>query len=879
MPSLVDPAIEVPISTLPAQTLAIAQKHLRRFNSAVAGSIADWAQVSIAPTARYIHDPGYQAGNVPAYAEFKLLGTPVPGRPQQANGYILVSLTEEDYPVAEFSTSGDTKTDRVPAIVGAGPVKKFMRFGPAYVVGEDASGGQMISLGTAPLKFVGALPTGPVATFEGETFPIAPPGKPSINATAFANYAELKADFQKNPERIRIRTQRNIDTAAAWRLAKGIFNPPLHVNVGQTTQFLTGKIFVDADEVGMRPVETIRILALPKGGIQVTGASVGSVLVRLQEQSGAVDFYTITVSAPPPTQPLHPVSIVRDAPLIKTYWAAGTGWTGDQRQYDQLSNPAWCPLDGCGPTAVAMLLGWWDANGVPSAFYRLKSGHGDAHNFRFEYESLRDQDAPKSTSGADDQAIVVPLYDDLTNLSNTICFATTDQGATPPDQLVSAFQEYVARIHDPIPSPNNEFGQEFVGCYYSYAHVPAPGGATDWKHSGKLLVKGIQDGVPGVTGIGLVAWDLHYPLAYAYVLTQQQNGNDLEDVADYFECNMGWGPGHPPEYHNARDVWFGLAARFSQNTRPISPNDIIAATFTAPDRVDVFTRKTGTGFQRTSSPTPKNNGWPEPWIDLPNGQFLSGPAACVSRKFNLFGTTPQVLQVFGRGTDNKIYRGHSPNNGTSYDDAWDPIGEGTFTSSPAACVSADGLSLHIFGRGGDNKIWRAHSYDGGNNYDAEWTNVGDGIFDSGPAACISADGKSLHVFGRGTDNHIWRAHSYDGGTNWDAEWAVVGVGTYTSSPAAALSSDGKSLHIFARGGDNRFYRCHSYDGGTNWDADGAVLGDGVFVSAPAVAMSPDGKEIHLFGVGTDLRVYHAFSLDGGNTWPLLWAPIDGATAY
>ena len=368
MPSLVDPAIEVPISTLPSQTVAIAQKHLQAFTNAVAGSVSDWAQVSIAPTARYVHDPGYQAGNVPAYAEFKLLGTPVPGRPEQANGYILVSLTEEDYPVAEFSTSGETKTDRVPTVVGAGPIKKFMRFGPAYVVGEDAAGSQLTALGTAPLKFAGALATGPVVTFEGETFPIAPSGKPTINATAFANYAELKADFQKNPERIRIRTQRSIDTTAAWRLAKGIFNPPLRINIGQTTQFLTDKIFVDADEVGMRPVETIRISALPKGGIQVTGVTAGSVLVRLQEQSGAVDFYTITVSAPPPTPPLHPV--VRDAPLIKTYWAAGTGWTGDQRQYDQLSNPAWCPLDGCGPTALAMLLGWWDANGVPSALDR-----------------------------------------------------------------------------------------------------------------------------------------------------------------------------------------------------------------------------------------------------------------------------------------------------------------------------------------------------------------------------------------------------------------------------------------------------------------------------------------------------------------------------
>lgn len=872
MANLVDPSVEVLVGNLPPQVTNIAQKHLQSFVNASAGAIHEWEQVSIAPAARYLCDPGHQAGELPAYVEFGVVGAA-----KEACGYILVSLTEEDYPVAEFSTSGATKTDRLPAAAGAGTIKKFMRFGPAYIVGEDAAGGRMTALGTAPLIFTGPLPSGPVVQSEGDTFDGVVPQRSAIGATVAANYPDLKADFQKNPERIRIRTKRSLDTAAAWRLAKGVFNPPLQLNVGQTAEFLSGKVFVAAVEVGMRPVETMRILPLPKGGIQVTGASPGSVIVRLQEQGGAVDFYTVTVSAAAQTG--APVIVPRDAPLIKTYWQAGSGWAGDQRQYDQLSNPSWCPLDGCGPTAMAMLLGWWDANGVPSAFYRLTSGAGDAHNFRFNYESLRDQDAPKDTYGAGNQAIVVPVYNDLHNLSNTICFATTDQGATPPDQLVSAFQEYVGRIVNPLPSPNNEFGQGFVSCYYSAAHVLAPGGETDWEHSGKLLVKGIQNGVPGVTGIGLVAWDLHYPLAYGYVLTQQQNGNQLEDVADYFKCNMGWGPGSPPEYHNARDVWFGLSARFSQKTRPISPNDIIAATFTSPDRVDVFTRKAKALFQRTSSPNARNDGWLGSWSELPAGLFLSGPAACVSTGISLLGASPITLQVFGRGSDNRIYRGHSPDNGQTYDDAWDPVGLGTFNSSPAACMSADGKSLHVFGRGMDNRIWRAHSYDGGGNWDVEWAPMGEGVFESGPAACVSANGQSLHIFGRGMDRRIWRAHSYDGGNNWDVLWAAVGAGTFTSSPAACVSADGQSLHIFGRGDDDRIWRAHSYDGGNNWDVEWAVMGEGVFTSAPAVAMSANGQEIHVFGVGLDARVYRAFSLDGGNSWPLQWEPIDGSTVF
>ncbi|MDQ2925818.1 MAG: hypothetical protein M3R43_09720, partial [Acidobacteriota bacterium] len=755
MPSLIDPSVEVAVSSLASFVLDVANKHVRGFSNAVQGSVHDWARVSIAPTARYVHDPAHLGGKEPAYVELRMIGPAVVGAPEQTRGYILVSLTEEDYPIPEFSTSGATKTDRVPAVVGAGPIKRFMRFGPGYVVGEDAAGAKLTQLGSAPLTFSGLLPAGPVVEIQSDTFETRQPDRPKINAAAAASYADLKADVQSNPERMRIRKLRAVETAAAWRLARGVRNPPLLVNVGQTQQFLTGKVFASADEVGLRPVEIIRIATLPKGGIQVIGASPGSVLVRLQEQSGAIDSYIITVGAASASD-----AVVRDAPVSKTYWAAGTGWGGDQRQYNQISNAAWCPLDGCGPTALSMLFGWWDANGVPGVFYRLKSGAGDAHNFRFVYESLRDQDAPISTDGTDNEAIVVPLYNDLYNLSNTICFATTDQGATPPDQLVSAFQEYVGRIVNPLPAPNNEFGQQFVTCYYSAAHVVAPGGATDWKHSGKLLAKGIQDGVPGVTGIGLLAWDLHYPLAYAYVLWQQQNGNELEDVGDYFECNMGWGSGHPPEYHNARDVWFGLSARFHRGSSPTSPNDILAATFNSPDRVDVFTRTAQLGFQRTASPVPKNNGWPEPWNQLPNGTFLSGPAACVTHKFFIKGQLPQTLHVFGRGGDNRIWRARSPDDGSNYDVAWSPMGEGKFNSSPAACVSAEGQSLHVFGRGEDNKIWRAHSSDGGNSWDTLWAPTGEGLFESGPAACISADGTSLHVFGRGKDRRIWRAHSY-----------------------------------------------------------------------------------------------------------------------
>jgi hypothetical protein len=438
MPIIVDSRVEVPVSSLPSQVLELAQKHVKSVSGAIPRPEHDWAQITFAPTARYLYDPGHQAGAASAYVELRVLG---PRGPEDARGYILISLTEEDYPVPEFATSGAPKTDTVAQVANSGTINKFMRSGPAYVVGEDAAGGQLCALGTPPLKATGPLPPREIVVGGSDTIQSVVPQRSTFNAAPAASYQDLKEDFQTNPVRIQARAQRAKDTAASWRLAKGIRNPTLQLHVGETLDFLTDKTLTAAAEVVLGAREVLRILALPKGGFRATGVSAGSVMVRVQEQNGSVDFHTVTVSVA--VQAGHPDITTRDLPVNMLLGIAGTDWNGDQRQFDQLKNDQWCPLDGCGPTALAMMFGWWDVNGVPSAFYRLKKGFGDAHHFRFDYESLRGSDAPKNTISPESQAIVVPVYDDLHKLSNTICWSTSELGSTPPDQLVSAFQEYV----------------------------------------------------------------------------------------------------------------------------------------------------------------------------------------------------------------------------------------------------------------------------------------------------------------------------------------------------------------------------------------------------------------------------------------------------
>jgi hypothetical protein len=854
----IDAQCEVALGALDASVPGLA-KQLMAMVIAAEGSSAsgphehDWDSAVLGPVARYVCDPMYQAGSQPAYAELRVQTADAPPQPR---GYILVSLTQEDRPVPEFATSGVPKTDRVLERVTGAEVVRFLRYVPAYLAAEDAAGNLLAYWGTTPFARTDMTTSPARTTFSApaSAAPAAPGpnsrGGPSPAAIAAA-YATMKKGFLADPDRIKMRPQRIAEAAAAWRLARGINTAAVKVQVGQTEVAFSDRKFTAATTLTAWPAELFRLTPLPTGGVQITGTEPGSEIVRLADVNGNIDFQQIVVV------PATGTLTTYDAPVTRPFWFAGTGWDGDQRQYDQ--GDKWCPAVGCGPTALAMLFGWWDANGVPAAFYRLDEGQGKATSFRFNYSSLRDSDAPKSTADATiDATYIDPLYTDLHDLSNTFCWVN-GEGSTMPDQLVGAFQQYVARIQNPQPAPQNEYGDQFVDVVLQ-EDFHAPGVFSDWEGGGKMVAHGIQAGRPGIIGsyVGShTVFNAHYPLAYVYIIAQTQSGNTTTVLGQYFKCNMGWGPGSPPEYYPCEEVWGGLTATFTQKSSPMSANDGIAATYAAPGgRVSVFIRTTDLLYQTSSANQPQQLGWPAGYTPLPQGTFLSGPAACVA-------ADGQRVHVVGMGSDNRYWHGSSTDGGATWY-AWTPIGDGVFTSMPAIAVS--GNNLHVFGRGNDNHIWRAYSSTGGASWDYAWGQLDpDGVFTSAPAAAISADGSRVHVVGRGTDNRYWRAYSGDGASTWEL-WNPIGDGVFSSNPAAAVTADGNGLHIFGRGLDGRIWRAHTPDEGATWDALWGTIGDGVYISSPAVAMSPDGTIIDVFGVGTDQHVYRSTSADSGQTW-------------
>jgi hypothetical protein len=446
----------------------------------------------------------------------------------------------------------------------------------------------------------------------------------------------------------------------------------------------------------------------------------------------------------------------------------------------------------------------------------------------------------------------------------------------------------------------NEFGAGFVGVTADSSWVP-PGGMTDWEGGGRYIAKGIKEGRPGIIGIGLCLCDPpHYALAFGYKRLDAVVGcSDPETVEThrFFLVNMGHGPGTPPEWHVAEDVWFGLTANLWQKKLPTvqlpgNPGDFLAAALGLGPRFEVSRPAAAMtplaqrlvlleGDNHGNAPTPftrmtsLNGGgsYTTPLIaGIGQGVFRSGPAVVIS-------ADGQRLHAFGLGTDQRLWRASSSNGGQTWPDAWGAFGpERAYSSAPAAAASADGALIHVVAMGADEAYYAFTSRDGGQTWPVYAVALG-GTFKSAPAVATSFFGDTVHVFGLGTDQRLWHAYSFNSGTNW-AGWWPVGVGAFNSAPAAVMSPDGGIIRVFGRGLDHGFYQAVSTDDSVTWSDWTAMVPGAVFSSGPAATLEADGLRLRLFGRGwpptvpegtipdpAKPRLWQAFSPDGGQNWP------------
>jgi hypothetical protein len=525
----------LPLNRAPVQTVAIARQFLEDLliedaESEGGDPEGTWSDAYLGPVCYPIYDPGVDGGRAPAYIEFKVLRTaqfpagPTPNDPFGMSppdmldnncdfGYLLVALTTNDVPVPGFAQSGATPVEMLLRKARtSGPVKP-VRYDDGLLIGEDAAGDIVASIGNVPFFLDPSILTIAGREFEGfeNEQGSQDDGAPSFPARGYASYQEFKTDFATNALYVELRRLRARSAAQDWNAVLGIEPEIIRVPVGVRTTVLENR------QIQAAQVEdpAVAIVNVPSSGngLWVTGQQDGGTLLEVTFAGGATETFVLLVGTGAGNG--GPGAATAGWTAWK-YWYAGS-WS-DQRHYTQFGNdPQMCPngASGCGPAAWAMLYGWWDRKGSP----RLMKNTSQA-------------DAPLQN---DDSVRDCNRY--VFNQVGPFC--VNGQAATMPWNM-KAGRHWAS---------HRNAGRDITWKW----GVPylSPGSVTKAADS-------IKSGRPSIIGLGFY-W--HYPLAYGYKGRQYKTGSVVWSTQRYFKCNMGWGGG-PPQWRNADSTWFGTHARY-----------------------------------------------------------------------------------------------------------------------------------------------------------------------------------------------------------------------------------------------------------------------------------------------------------------------------
>jgi hypothetical protein len=108
--------------------------------------------------------------------------------------------------------------------------------------------------------------------------------------------------------------------------------------------------------------------------------------------------------------------------------------------------------------------------------------------------------------------------------------------------------------------------------------------------------------------------------------------------------------------------------------------------------------------------------------------------------------------------------------------------------------------------------------------------IGEGVFTSGPAATSSLDGSRVHLMARGTDRDLWHNWATPFLEFFQPHWKALSSGSFVSAPAMATDATGANVYVAAFGDDFTIYTNHSASEAGPWDGAHQVGPDpGLFI--------------------------------------------------
>jgi hypothetical protein len=541
---------------VPAPALTLATEFLDRHNAALAdGAFAADTEpdfdgpLALGPVAAIYHDPAVDDGRTPAYVEFKLLrprvasppatgGAFFGGRPEEKDarpdaGYVTVSLTPNDRPIAAYAFAGSTRYERLLARVPAvAPVARILRFDDAFMVAEDTAGRALASLGSAPYIPDPAVLSIPPDGYELElgTAALPPAVGPALTARQAESYADFVGTWKTNPVLRRILEARAAAAEEAWLFAG---DGPKTVEVGLRQTVVLNSTGPAAIRAASAAPEVIRVdVDASSGRVQATAVANGESLVTLWQADGTRTVCLVATPDPAPGA-LHgqgrPVPHKTWIPGKQAGWyMAGTHYVSswdEQRRYNQVENDSqMCSgtVSGCGPTAWAMYFGHWDRKGYPKLFADAAVA-----------------DAPQFMGNPINPSVLACLRY-VFDAVDEVCFDKLDRAATLPHKMHLGLQWSSSRG---VGSTGNiKWGVPYL----------SPG-------SQDKALDSLRAGRVSIVGIGVYS---HYPLAYGYRRWEWRGKYGTVWNVDYdLRCNMGWGSSHEPEWRNIGQLWYATHIR------------------------------------------------------------------------------------------------------------------------------------------------------------------------------------------------------------------------------------------------------------------------------------------------------------------------------